>query len=374
MPVFYPADQMAFLQSVFHTTGGSFMEAILRDIFQKFPVLQGISFSWFVFSAIIAASFLLLLVFIGSVFLTAGIDRASRNIIMYRKGFWSAGFVSAIRMLYRHLIVLFHKKYSVPPQADKWIFILSPLLLFAILFALYALVPLNRDILIVNPATGLLLFFSVIMTGSLTIYLGGMASGNIESAIGASRYVLLIMSYFTLSGLAIIPPVLLAGSLNLPEIVAAQQGGILNWMVMRSFPFTLASCMVFLTASMIPVAFNPFSGSFARYEVTGGSLREYGGVLLSFLVIARYAILFVSAGVAAIVFLGGWESPMAAAGGYASVWLLLKILFLATVLCAVNRVLPPLRLDQVTDIIWKLLFIVSIAAITGAVGYEYLLQ
>jgi NADH-quinone oxidoreductase subunit H len=205
---------------------------------------------------------------------------------------------------------------------------------------------------------GILYIAAVTSFTLIGIFMAGWGSNNKYSLIGAIRAGAQLMSYEVPLVLAIIGPVLLAGSLNLTEIVEAQDK---YWFI---FPQFLAF-IVFYIASIAELNRTPFDLSEAESELVAGYFVEYSGIRWGMFMMAEYTNLFTSSLLASVLFFGGWQGPFLPG----IVWTLIKAYALVIVAMWIRWTLPRVRIDQLMDLGWKFLIPVSLLniLITGVV-------
>ena len=255
------------------------------------------------------------------------------------------------------------KEDIIPVMADKWLFILAPLLVFSGAFLGWAVLPLGPGWVPSDLNIGVLYLIATSSLVVIGIIMAGWASYNKWSLYGAMRSSAQFLSYEIPTTLNLVPPVLLAGSMNLTEIVNQQAGGILgvgNWFVWN--PFCLIAFIAYYVSSLAETNRLPFDLPESESELVAGFHSEYSGMRFAFFFMAEYAELFLVSAVGSLLFLGGWHGF-----GVSSVLIyLLKVLALVCIAMWLRWTLPRLRIDQLMGLCWKFLIPLGLINILGA--------
>ena len=257
-------------------------------------------------------------------------------------------------------IKLLLKEDIVPHKAHHIFFTLSPLIVFLSAFIIFAAFPFSGELIAADLNVGIFYILAIGSLASVGVLMGGWASNNKWSLLGGMRAAAQIVSYEIPVSLAILPIVMIAGTLNLREIVETQSGGIWNWHLVSCPPFGLIGFVIFLVATLAEVNRLPFDLPEAESEIIGGYHTEYSGMKFAFFFLAEYAEMFVVSGLATIFFLGGWHSPFGSLVPFLDqipgvVWMLGKIALLLFVQIWLRWCLPRLRVDQLMYLSWKVL-------------------
>ncbi len=247
----------------------------------------------------------------------------------------------------------FFKEDIIPDEADKTLYVLAPgISLFAAL-SMFAVVPfgstisiLGRDIKLVvaDIDTGLLYLLALATLGEYGIVLGGWSSGNKYGVLGALRAAAQMISYEVALGLAVIGTIILAGSLNLSDIVRAQEG---MWFIVK-YPFGF---IFYIIAGLAEINRTPFDMPESESELACGFNIEYSSMKFATFMIAEYAHMFTVAAIVTTLFLGGWMGPWLPG----PVWFIIKV---AAVICFFiweRGTYPRLRYDHIMHFGWKVL-------------------
>lgn len=287
-------------------------------------------------------------------------------------------------------IKLIQKEDLAPEAADKMLFRLAPYIVVVSSFAAFMFLPFSQGLVAVVMDAGLFIALAVLSIEVLGIILAGYASGSKWSLFGGMREAAQMVSYEVPLGITAVIPVVVAGTLNLGDIVQMQSGGLHNWIIFNS-PFTFFAFFVFFTVTLASNKRAPFDLAEAESELVGGFHTEYSGMRWSFFFLAEYASMFFVSAVAAILFLGGWWtgippidnalSSMAAdsVGGLYFLRvvgmkvLLVKAGLMVFVQIWIRWTLPRLRIDQVMTTCLKYLVPMSCFLFLGVILWPLVL-
>ncbi len=253
---------------------------------------------------------------------------------------------------------LIQKEDIIPAAADKALYILAPALVFVGAYAAYAAIPFSPAYIGSDINLGIFYIVAVSALVVIGILMAGWSSNNKWSLLGAMRTAAQLVSYEIPSSLAILAVVMVAGSLNLNDICAAQSGWFWNWFVFGKFPFLFITFIIYFIASLAETNRSPFDIPEAESELVAGYHTEYSGMRFAFFYLAEYANMFVVAAVAAVLFFGGWNSPF---GTFLSgpvwgvFWLISKGMVLVFIQIWLRWTLPRFRVDQLMYLSWKIL-------------------
>jgi NADH-quinone oxidoreductase subunit H len=258
------------------------------------------------------------------------------------------------------------KEDLVPDGADSFVFKLAPVVVAATALLMFAVVPVAPDLrlfgrtvhmVIADLKVGLLYIFALSSLGVYGVALGGWASNSKFALLGGIRGAAQMISYELSLGLSLVPVVMLAGSLSLTEIVAAQER--LPFIILQPISFA-----IFVISAMAESKRIPFDLPEAENELGAGFHTEYSGMRFGLFFIGEYVHIQVLGALTAIFFLGGWRGPLLPP----VVWLLIKILLVALIMIWIRGTLPRMRYDQLMALGWKVLIPAALINIvlTGA--------
>jgi NADH-quinone oxidoreductase subunit H len=259
------------------------------------------------------------------------------------------------------------KEDIVPAAADKLLHFLAPVVVVAFSLLTFAVLPFGRQLVPVELDAAVLYFFAASSATELAIFMAGWSSRNKYSLLAAMRALAQLISYELPLLLAVVPVVMLAGTLSTTAIVAAQGvwtlGVIPHWFVLT--PWGFASFVTFIIAAFAESNRSPFDLPEAESELIAGHLTEYSGFKYALFFMAEYFGLTALCGLGITLFLGGWQAPCAFLQFIPSyAWFGLKLVTLILFFIWVRGTLLRLRIDQLTRLAWK--FLVPLALLNLA--------
>jgi len=268
-------------------------------------------------------------------------------------------------------IKLFTKEDFIPQNAVRPIFMIAPVITAATAFMAMAAIPMFPEFTVggytVRPIisdinVGLLYVLGVMAVGMYGPLLAGMASGNKWSLIGAARTVIQLLSFEVVTGLSVLAPLMLVGSLSLIDINNYQAGGMQNWLIW-SQPVAF---LLFLIAGYAETNRTPFDLLEHEAEVVSGYATEYSGMRWGMFFIGEYANMFTVAFLVSLIFLGGFNDWGFIPGAIA---ILLKVFFFIFLFLWTRAAWPHIRPDQLMWLCWKVLMPIAVinVVITGIV-------
>ncbi len=286
---------------------------------------------------------------------------------MYTGGFhgWLQTVADGIKLLLKESIVPYH--------ADDWVHRLAPAVVVVPAVLAFAPVSFGKDLSAADLDVGALYVFAVGGVSVLGILMAGWGSGNKYSLLGGLRSTAQLVSYELPRAFSIVPVIMLAGSLNIARIAAAQQdywlGFIPRWFVFYPVVGQLGF-LIFLIASVAETNRTPFDIPEAESELVGGFHTEYSGIKFSLFFLAEYATMFLACLLASAFFLGGGSAPLPFLQFIPSwAWFLSKTLFMVFVFFWFRWTFPRFRIDRLMDLNWKFLLPWSFANIAFAGMY-----
>ena len=260
------------------------------------------------------------------------------------------------------------KEDIVPNTADHAVHFLAPLLLVAAAFMAYAVLPIGRNMVIVNLNAGVLFFFAVGSVVELAVFMAGWSSRSKYSLLGAMRAIAQMISYEVPLVLATVVVIMQAGSLSTVAIVDKQAGytGIWpHWFVFT--PWGIVGFTLFMIAATAESNRSPFDLPEGESEIIAGYYIEYSGFKFALFFLGEYLGMFATSGMAITLFLGGWSAPFSFLTWIPSyIWFFAKLLALIAGFIWIRGTLPRLRMDQLMNLAWE--FILPMALLNMLVA------
>ncbi|THU39424.1 NADH-quinone oxidoreductase subunit NuoH [Niastella caeni] len=255
---------------------------------------------------------------------------------------------------------LFFKEDWVPPFADKWVFITAPAIVVASVLMSFVIIPFAPGIVVADLNIGIIFFLAMSSLGVYSIVLGGWASNNKYALLGALRGASQMIAYEVFMGLSLMGVVMLSGSFNLGEIVAAQKN--LWFVVTQPVGF-----VVFLIAGIAETHRLPFDIPEAESELIAGYHAEYSGMKFGMFFIGEYLGVTLISAMIVTLFFGGWLGP---AFLPPLVWFVIKLFFFIGLFILLRASLPRPRYDQLISYGWKILLplVLLNVLVTGAIA------
>mgnify|MGYP006246959787 CR=1 FL=1 len=283
-----------------------------------------------------------------SVAMVVWLDRRVWAFVQKRQGPNVVGPFGLLQSLADALKYIF-KEIIIPSSSNKVIFILAPIVTMTLALISWAVIPFSATQVLADINVGILYLFAVSSLGVYGIIMGGWASNSKYPFLGAIRSAAQMVSYEVSIGVIIINVLLCVGSLNLNDIVIAQQN---LWFVIPLFPMFV----IFFISALAETNRPPFDLPEAEAELVAGYQTEYSGMMYAMFWLGEYANILLMCAMGAILFLGGWLSPIeiypfTLVPG--AVWLILKILLLFFLFALVKAIVPRYRYDQLMRLGWK---------------------
>ena len=273
------------------------------------------------------------------------------------------GFLPGIFQPFADVIKLLVKEVVIPTAANKLLFRIAPMITLIPAFAIWAVMPLDPNLVIADIDAGLLYVLSLTSVGVYGIILAGWASNSKYAFLGAMRSAAQMVAYEIAMGFALVGVIMAAGTLNLGDIVRAQQGGVSNWFFVWLFPLFI----VYLIAGVAETNRAPFDVAEGESEIVAGFHVEYSGIAFALFFLAEYANMILISALTAVFFLGGWLSPFEGilpAGSLLAqpsfIWLFAKLFFFLTCFMWYRATFPRYRYDQIMRLGWKVLIPVTL--------------
>jgi len=299
--------------------------------------------------------FFLLLPVLVSVALIVWLDRRVWAFVQKRRGPNVVGPFGLLQTVADALKYIF-KEIIIPASANKVIFILAPIITLTLALTAWAVIPFSDKMILANINVGILYLFAISSLSVYGIIMGGWASNSKYPFLGAIRSAAQMISYEVSIGLIIINVLLCVGSLNLNQIVLAQQN---VWFIFPLFPMFV----VFFISALAETNRPPFDLPEAESELVAGYQTEYSGMMYAMFWLGEYANILLLCALGSVLFLGGWLSPIniyplnILPGVF---WMVFKILGLFILFSLVKAIVPRYRFDQLMRLGWKIFLPLSL--------------
>jgi len=318
-----------------------------------------------VFQEVYKILFLLVPVLV-SVAMIVWLDRRVWAFVQKRQGPNVVGPFGLLQSLADALKYIF-KEIIIPSSSNKVIFILAPIVTMTLALISWAVIPFSATQVLADINVGILYLFAVSSLGVYGIIMGGWASNSKYPFLGAIRSAAQMVSYEVSIGVIIINVLLCVGSLNLNDIVLAQKN---LWFVIPLFPMFV----IFFISALAETNRPPFDLPEAEAELVAGYQTEYSGMMYAMFWLGEYANILLMCAMGAILFLGGWMSPIdiypfTLVPG--AIWLILKILFLFILFALVKAIVPRYRYDQLMRLGWKVFLPLSLTWVVLTASYLF---
>jgi NADH-quinone oxidoreductase subunit H len=261
---------------------------------------------------------------------------------------------------------LLTKEIIMPAQASRGLYILGPIMTIMPAMAAWAVIPFGPDVVLSNINAGLLLLLAITSIEVYGVILAGWASNSKYAFLAAMRASAQMVSYELAIGFALVSVLMVSGSLNLTEIVVGQQKGMfaeqlgLNFLSWNWLPL-LPVAVVYFVSSVAETNRHPFDVVEGESEIVAGHMVEYSGMAFAVFFLAEYANMILLSTLAAIMFLGGWDAPIAALDFIPGwIWLGLKAFLVVSVFIWMRASFPRYRYDQIMRLGWKIFIPVTL--------------
>ncbi len=318
-----------------------------------------------IFEEVYKILFLLVPVLV-SVAMIVWLDRRVWAFVQKRQGPNVVGPFGLLQSLADALKYIF-KEMIIPSSSNKVIFILAPIVTMTLALIAWAVIPFSTTQVLADINVGILYLFAVSSLGVYGIIMGGWASNSKYPFLGAIRSAAQMVSYEVSIGVIIINVLLCVGSLNLNDIVLAQKS---MWFVIPLFPMFV----IFFISALAETNRPPFDLPEAEAELVAGYQTEYSGMMYAMFWLGEYANILLMCAMGAILFLGGWLSPLEVYPFTlvpAAIWLILKILLLFFLFALVKAIVPRYRYDQLMRLGWKVFLPFSLIWVVLTASYLF---
>ena len=318
-----------------------------------------------IFEEIYKILFLLIPVLV-SVAMIVWLDRRVWAFVQKRQGPNVVGPFGLLQSLADALKYIF-KEIIIPASSNKVIFILAPIITMTLALIAWAVIPFSEDQVLANINVGILYIFAVSSLGVYGIIMGGWASNSKYPFLGAIRSAAQMVSYEVSIGIIIINVLLCVGSLNLSDIVIAQQN---MWFIVPLFPMFV----IYFISALAETNRPPFDLPEAEAELVAGYQTEYSGMMYAMFWLGEYANILLMCALGSILFLGGWLSPIDLYPFNmipGAIWFIFKILLLFILFALVKAIVPRYRYDQLMRLGWKIFLPFSLIYVVLTASYLF---
>ena len=301
-----------------------------------------------------------------SVAMIVWLDRRVWAFVQKRQGPNVVGPFGLLQSLADALKYIF-KEIIIPSSSNKVIFILAPIITMTLALISWAVIPFSATQVLANINVGILYLFAVSSLGVYGIIMGGWASNSKYPFLGAIRSAAQMVSYEVSIGVIIINVLLCVGSLNLNDIVIAQEN---LWFVIPLFPMFV----IFFISALAETNRPPFDLPEAEAELVAGYQTEYSGMMYAMFWLGEYANILLMCAMGSVLFLGGWLSPIEIYPFNlipGAIWLIFKILFLFILFALVKAIVPRYRYDQLMRLGWKIFLPLSLIWVVLTASYLF---
>jgi NADH-quinone oxidoreductase subunit H len=259
---------------------------------------------------------------------------------------------------------LFVKETILPIRANKGVFLLAPMITFALALLGWAVIPISETFVIADINVGILYLFAISSLGVYGIIMSGWASNSTYAFLGAIRSAAQMVSYEVSIGFVIITVLLAVGSLNLGDVIEAQRDG---WFIATGlFPMGI----IFLISALAETNRLPFDLPEAEGELVAGYNVEYSSMSFALFFLGEYANMILMSGMMVILFLGGWLPPLEMLSFVPGpIWFILKTAFVLFIFLWVRATFPRYRYDQLMRLGWKVFLPFSLLWVVLTSGY-----
>ncbi|MCU7830098.1 MAG: NADH-quinone oxidoreductase subunit NuoH [Candidatus Thiodiazotropha sp. (ex Myrtea sp. 'scaly one' KF741663)] len=282
---------------------------------------------------------------------------------------WLQPIADAVKLMFKEIVI--------PTNANKVLFLIAPAITLGPALAAWAVFPFDEELVLADINAGLLYILALTSVGVYGVIIAGWASNSKYAFLGAMRSAAQIVAYEIAMGFALVGVLVAAGSLNLGDIIKAQQGGLFSWLWLPLLPLF----GVYVISGVAETNRAPFDVAEGESEIVAGFHVEYSGMLFAVFFLAEYANMILISALTAVMFLGGWLSPFQGwpvlgplfdwVPGF--VWLVIKTAIFMFLFLWLRATFPRYRYDQIMRLGWKVFIpitIVWIAVVGLAVVYQ----
>ncbi len=257
------------------------------------------------------------------------------------------------------VLKLLLKEVIIPTGASRLLFIIAPVLAIGPALAAWAVIPFANGVVLANVNAGLLYLLAMTSLGVYGVIIAGWASNSKYALLGAMRSAAQIVAYEIAMGFALVGVLMAAGSLNLSDIVLAQQGNVFHWFWLPLLPLFV----VYFISGVAETNRSPFDVAEGESEIVAGFHVEYSGTAFAVFFLAEYANMILISALASVMFLGGWMSPFAGIpviGAPGIHWFIIKTALMLFLFLWFRATFPRYRYDQIMRLGWKVFIPVTL--------------
>lgn len=254
------------------------------------------------------------------------------------------------------IVKLLTKEVITPSASSRFLFVIAPILSLVPALVAWAVIPVSQGWVISNINAGVLFVYAMASLGIYGIMVGGWASNSKYSFYGALRAAAQVISYEIAMGFTLVGIILVAGTMNLQQIVMQQQGGLMHWYFWPLFPLFV----VYWIVSLAETNRAPFDVAEGESEIVAGFHVEYSGMGFAVFFLAEYANMILVSALISLFFLGGWMSPIPTLIPNSILWFLAKACFFMYLFFWMRATFPRYRYDQIMFLGWKVLIPLTI--------------
>jgi NADH-quinone oxidoreductase subunit H len=315
---------------------------------------------------VVVASWWVVVIVVPLILTVAYLTYAERKVIGFmqnRVGPHRVGYKGLLQP-FADMIKLMVKEIIIPAGANKFLFVIAPLLSIIPALATWAVIPVSPEFVLADINAGVLYVLALTSMGVYGVILAGWASNSRYALLGAMRAAAQIVAYEIAMGFALVGVLMAGGSLNLGEIVLSQEGSVLHWFWLPLFPLL----GVYFISGLAETNRAPFDVAEGESEVVAGFHVDYSGMAFAVFFLAEYANMILISALTACFFFGGWLSPLAGLplvgdswlGQPSFWWLAVKISFFLFCFLWSRATFPRYRYDQIMRLGWKVFIPVTI--------------
>ena len=266
---------------------------------------------------------------------------------------WLQPIADALKLMFKEVII--------PSNANRFLFLIAPMLAIGPALAAWAVIPFNDGMVLADVNAGLLYILALTSMGVYGVIIAGWASNSKYAMMGALRSAAQVVAYEIAMGFALVGVLMASGSLNIGEIIGGQSGGVSSWYVWPLLPLFF----VYFISGVAETNRAPFDVAEGESEIVAGFHVDYSGMAFAVFFLAEYANIILIAALTSIMFFGGWMSPFAGMAGVPLLgdgfhWLAIKTAFFIFVFLWIRATFPRFRYDQIMRLGWKVFIPVTI--------------